>query len=359
MAEQPATAQASHTPHLPVRPEWLALRNEAILEPQLPIIDAHHHLWDRPGARYLFDELLSDLNSGHHVTATIFVQCRSMYRRHAPVPLQPVGEVEFINGIAAQSASGLYGDVAACAAIVGCADLMLGQDVAAVLEQLQAAGNGRLRGIRNSTAWHGDERIRSNPVQPPPGMLSDARFRSGVAQLARYGLSLDIWAYHTQLAEVHALAAAHPHTSIIVNHAGGPLGAGPYAGQREQVMPVWRAAMQQLAALPNVSVKIGGLGMPVGGYDFHLQPEPPSSQQLAQAWQPYVEFCIDSFGPQRCMFESNFPVDKGMFSYATLWNAFKRLSTQYSASERQALFSTTAARLYRIDTGAPTQGDAQ
>jgi len=175
-----------------------------------------------------------------------------------------------------------------------------------------------------------------------------------VAQLAHYHLSLDIWAYHTQLSEVQALAAAHPYTRIIVNHAGGPLGAGPYAGQREQVMPVWRAAMRQLAALPNVSVKIGGLGMPVGGWDFHLQATPPSSQQLAQAWQPYVEFCIDSFGPQRCMFESNFPVDKGMFSYATLWNAFKRLSAQYSASERQALFSTTAATLYRIDTATPT-----
>ncbi len=343
------TAAPGHSPHLHVREEWLALHSEEVLEPQLPIIDAHHHVWDRPTGRYLFDELMADVNAGHNVVATIFVQCRSMYRKHGPDALKPIGEVEFINGLAAQSASGLYGDVRACAAIVGCADLMLGEQVAPVLEKLLQAGGGRLRGIRNSTAWHADERIRSNPIQPPPGMLADARFRAGVAQLPRHGLSLDVWAYHTQLDEVLALAQANPDLSLILNHAGGPLGAGPYIGQRLQVMRAWQDAMRQLSVLPNVYLKIGGLGMPVGGWDFHRQDMPPSSQQLAQAWQPYVESCIELFGPQRCMFESNFPVDKGMFSYLSLWNAFKRLSAAYAPAERTALFSGTAARIYRMD----------
>jgi predicted TIM-barrel fold metal-dependent hydrolase len=345
----PNAAATGHSPHLHVREEWLALQREEVLEPQLPIIDAHHHLWDRPTGRYLFDELMADMRTGHNVIATIFVQCRAMYRKDGPEAFKPVGEVEFINGVAAQSASGLYGEARACAAMVGCADLMLGQQVAPVLEKLQQAGGDRLRGIRNSTAWHADARIRSNPIQPPPGMLSDPRFRAGAAQLQKAGLSLDVWAYHTQLDDVLALAQANPDLSIILNHAGGPLGAGPYVGQRAQVMQLWQAAMAQLAALPNVTLKIGGLGMPVGGWDFHLQDAPPSSVQLAQAWRPYVERCLDMFGPQRCMFESNFPVDKGMFSYVSLWNAFKRLSAAYSADERRALFSGTAARVYRMD----------
>ncbi|WP_034301501.1 amidohydrolase [Herbaspirillum sp. RV1423] len=337
-----------HSPHLAIREDWLALHTEPVLLPDLPIVDAHHHLWDRPTGRYLFDELMADLNVGHNVVATVFVQCRTMYRENGPEALKPVGEVEFINGVAAQSASGLYGAARACAAIVGCADLRLGANVAPVLEALQHAGGGRLRGIRNSTAWHADERIRSNPIQPPPGLLSDAAFRQGAAQLSRFGLSLDIWAYHTQLPEVYALARACPETVIVLNHAGGPLGAGAYAAQRREVFAIWRRDMAALAGLPNVFLKIGGLGMPVGGWDFHLQALPPSSQQLADAWKQYVASCLDLFGVQRCMFESNFPVDKGMFNYLCVWNAFKRLAAGCSPDEQDALFSGNAARLYRI-----------
>jgi L-fuconolactonase len=340
--------KSGHSPHLTVREDWLALHEEPVLLPDLAIVDAHHHLWDRPTGRYLFDELMADLNAGHRVVATLFVQCRSMYRQTGPEALRPVGEVEFINGIAAQSASGLYGAARACAGIIGCADLRLGADVVPVLEALQQAGGGRLRGIRNSTAWHADERIRSNPIQPPPGLLSDAAFRQGAAQLQRFGLSLDIWAYHTQLPEVYALAYACPDTTIILNHAGGPLGAGPYAAQRREVFEIWRREMAALAGLPNVFLKIGGLGMPVGGWDFHLQDLPPSSLQLAQAWTPYVASCLELFGAQRCMFESNFPVDKGMFSYRCVWNAFKRMTAGCSEDERHALFSGNAARVYRI-----------
>ncbi|MBB5390908.1 MULTISPECIES: amidohydrolase [unclassified Herbaspirillum] len=336
------------SPHLRVRQDWLARTAEEALEPALPIVDAHHHLWDRPGGRYLFDELMADIGAGHNVVATVFVQCRSMYRAHGPDAMKPVGEVEFINGLAAQSASGMYGPARACAAIVGFADLMLGEGVQPVLEALLHAGNGRLRGIRNTTAWHADPAIRSNPLPPPPGMLADARFRQGARLLAKYDLPLDVWAYHTQLDEVLALAQACPETRIVLDHAGGPLGAGPYAGRREEVRREWEAAMRRIAAQPNVWLKLGGLGMPVGGWDFHLQEAPPASQQLAAAWRPYIETCIGLFGASRCMFESNFPVDKGMFGYVSLWNAFKRLTQGFGAAERDSLFAGTAREVYRI-----------
>ncbi|WP_050469787.1 amidohydrolase family protein [Herbaspirillum chlorophenolicum] len=339
---------AQSSPHLHVREDWLALTCEEVLEPDLPIVDAHHHVWDRATGRYLFDELMADIGAGHNVIASIFVQCRSMYRADGPDRMKPVGEVEFINGLAAQSASGLYGPARACAAIVGFADLMLGDEVVPVLEALKHAGNGRLRGIRNTTAWHADPAIRTNPIPPPPGMLADPRFQAGARQLARHDLSLDIWAYHTQLDEVLALARACPDTRFVLDHAGGPLGAGPYAGKRDEVMREWEAAMRRIAALPNVWLKLGGLGMPVGGWDFHLRAAPPTSAELAQAWQPYVMTCIELFGPQRCMFESNFPVDKGMFGYVSLWNAFKRLTMAMSGPERASLFSACAQEVYRI-----------
>ncbi|WP_343584351.1 amidohydrolase family protein [Herbaspirillum sp.] len=340
--------QAAASPHLHVREDWLVRTVEDVLEPELAIVDAHHHLWDRPTGRYLFDELMADIGAGHRVVATIFVQCRSMYRQQGPEALKPVGEVEFANGLAAQSASGMYGPARACAAIVGCADLMLGASAQPVLEALLQAGNGRLRGIRNSTAWHADPVIRSNPVPPPPGMLADARFRQGARLLAKYDLPLDIWAYHTQLDEVLALVQACPDTRFVLDHAGGPLGAGPYAGRREEVRREWEASMRRIAALPNVWLKLGGLGMPVGGWDFHLQEAPPASQQLAAAWRPYIETCIGLFGASRCMFESNFPVDKGMFGYVSLWNAFKRLTQGLGEAERSSLFSGTACEVYRI-----------
>ncbi|MCA1326329.1 amidohydrolase family protein [Herbaspirillum sp. alder98] len=336
------------SPHLHVRQAWLALRQEEALEPELPIIDAHHHLWDRPTGRYLLDELSADLGAGHNVVGTVFVQCRTMYRQDGPLALQPVGEVEFIDGIAAESASGRHGPARACAAIVGFADLMLGEAVAPVLDALAAAGNGRLRGIRNTTAWHGDAAIRSNPVPPPPGLLLEPKFQAGARRLPAHGLTLDVWAYHTQLDEVLALARACPDTTIVLDHVGGPLGAGPYRGRQQEVYRHWRAAMQNIAAQPNVCLKLGGLGMPIGGWDFHLLEMPPASEVLATAWQPWIETAIELFSPQRCMFESNFPVDKGMFGYVSVWNAFKRLTAIMSPVERSCLFSGTAQKIYRI-----------
>lgn len=335
--------------HIPVRPDWLALHSEPALEPDREVVDAHHHLWDRPGSRYLLPELLADAVDGHRVVQTVFVQSRSMYRAGGPEALRPVGEVEFANGAAAMSASGFYGPARACAAIVGCADLSLGDAVSPVLDALASAGNGRLRGIRFPVAFHPDEAVRSTPAVSPPGLMASAAFRAAASAVARAGLSLDVWAYHTQLPEVATLAAALPDLTVVVDHCGGPIGVGPYEGRREAAFAEWSDAMAALAERPNVVVKLGGLAMRVGGFDFDQRPRPPSSDDLATAWRPTVETCIALFGPDRCMFESNFPVDKGMVGYRVLWNGFKRLAAGLSEDEKRALFAGTARRVYRLD----------
>ena len=336
------------SPHLPVREDWLARVRERILDPSLPIVDAHHHLWDRPGSRYLLEELLRDTGSGHNVRATVYVQARSMYRAEGPEELRSLGETEFANSVAAQSASGLYGPTRACAGIIGMVDLMLGDGVAPILERHVRAGGDRFRGVRNQTAWHASPEINSNPVPPRPGLLSEPGFRRGAARLAEYGLSLDVWAYHTQLGEVLDLARALPSLTLVLDHCGGPLGAGPYRARRAEVFAEWSGGMRLLAGCPNVVVKLGGLGMAVNGFDFEIGNLPPSSAQLVAAWHPYLETCVEAFGTARCMFESNFPVDKGSYGYAVLWNAFKRFAAAASAEEKAALFSGTAISTYRL-----------
>ncbi|HEX5325217.1 MAG TPA: amidohydrolase family protein [Acetobacteraceae bacterium] len=334
--------------YLRVREDWLACRDEAILEPELPIVDPHHHLWDRPGWRYLLPELLADLDSGHKITATVFVQCRAFHRAAGPDGLKPVGETEFVNGVAAMSASGGYGPTRICAGIVGHANLALGAHVEAVLEAHVRAGGNRFRGIRHITAWDADP-VTLNPGNPaPPGLMADARFREGFARLAAMDLTFDAWLYHPQIPELTALARAVPNARIVLDHVGGPLGIGSHAGQLEEVFRHWRTSIGELARCPNVHVKLGGLGMRINGFDFEANPEPPSSEQLVAAWKPSIETCIEAFGADRCMFESNFPVDKGSYSYAVGWNAFKRLAAGASATEKTALFSGTASRFYRL-----------
>jgi L-fuconolactonase len=324
------------------------LNQEEAIEPELPIVDSHHHLWDRPGQRYLFDDLLGDMRSGHDIRATVFVQSRSMYRASLPPELQSVGEVEFANGVAAQAASGLYDRRLACAAIVGFADLSLGDRVEPVLEALQRAGSDRLRGIRNQTAWHPDPLIVSNPVPPRPGLLAHPQFLAGARRLSVHRLTLDVWAYHTQLAEVADLARSCPDTLIVLDHLGGPLGIGPYRNRRDEVFAEWSVGLKTLAEFPNIVLKLGGLAMRVGGFDFQELPEPPSSTTLASAWAPYITTAIELFGPARCMFESNFPVDKGMVGYVSLWNAYKTVTKDLTPSERYELFCGTAVRTYRL-----------
>ena len=342
---------------------WLALRPaEAILAPDLPIIDPHHHLWDNKRHRYLLDELRQDIGnpagSGHRIVATVFVDCMAFYRADGPATLRAVGETEFANGVAAMCASGAYGELRACAGIVSHADLTLGASVAEVLAaHIAAAGGqgGRFRGIRHAGGWDASPHIHNSHTKPPPGLYADATFRQGFAQLAPLGLSFEAWQFHPQLPEVTALARAFPGTAIILNHLGGPLGVGPYADQKEATFAQWRGHLTELASCPNVNVKLGGLGMRIGMFDHHAQPLPPTSQQLADAWRPWVDTAITVFGAQRCMFESNFPVDKGSASYAVLWNAFKRIAAGASADDMAALFDGTARRVYRLQPSPPTK----
>jgi predicted TIM-barrel fold metal-dependent hydrolase len=335
--------------HLAVRPDWLARRKEAALEPDLPIVDPHHHLIDRPeSGTYLLTDLLADTDSGHNVVATVYLEWLSMYRADGPVEMRPVGEIEFANGVAAMSASGGYGKPRVCAGIVGHADLSLGADVAKVLEAMVAHGGGRFRGIRFISASDPEQVQWGATAVRPQGLLLDRKVREGFAQLAPLGLSFDAFMYHPQLGDLVDLARAFPATPIVLNHVGGPIGLGRYKGKRDEVFADWSKRIRELAACPNVHVKLGGMGMKVFGFDFHAGELPPDSERLATAWRPYVETCIAAFGPHRAMFESNFPVDKGSYGYGVYWNACKRLAQGASAGEKADLFHGTAARFYRL-----------
>jgi predicted TIM-barrel fold metal-dependent hydrolase len=330
--------------------DWLALTQEPTLEPELPICDAHHHFWDLrperiPYPRYLLHELVADMHCGHNVRATVFIETRAMYRPDGPVELRPVGEVEFVQGLAAASASGLYGPCRAAAAIIGHANLNLGDRVAPVLEALQAASPNRFRGIRHTVTWdpHPDLARREQE-----GVLATAAFRAGAHVLARMGLSLDTGLYFPQLPELAAFAQAVPELTIILNHLGGLTRIGPYANRDDEVLTTWRRGLAAVAACPNVSLKLGGIGMPRLGFDWHERATPIGSEELATTMEPFMTSCIEQFGPDRCMFESNFPPDKVSFSHHVLFNAFKRFSKEYSAAERAALFHDTAVRAYRI-----------
>ena len=327
---------------------WTKQRHEAAVEPDLPILDPHHHLWeDEHRGRYLIHEFVEDVGTGHNIIATVFVENGSMYRADGPTAMQPVGEVEFINGIAAMSASGRYGKSRLCAGIVGHADLRLGDRVQPVLEALIAAGNGRFRGIRFGVAWDpGITRVAGR--QAPRHLMLDPIFRQGFARLEPLGLSFDAWQYYPQLPELVDLLRAFPDANVILNHVGGPLGIPPHDGKRDEIFAIWRGHIRELARFPNLSVKVGGLGMPSCGWDFHLRDVPPSSEELAAAWRPYVETCIEAFGVSRCMMESNFPADKRSCGYGVLWNALKRITQGCSAAEKAALYRDTAARVYRL-----------
>jgi predicted TIM-barrel fold metal-dependent hydrolase len=331
----------------PAHEAWLARHDEAAIEPDLPICDPHHHLWEHPTDTYLLDELRADTGSGHRVERTVFVECTSAYRPDGPEALRPVGETELVAAIAAESER-TADQGAVIAGIVGLADLRLGGAVEEVLAAHVEAGAGRFRGIRHATSWDPDPGIRNAHTDPPPGLLGDPSFREGFAALGRAGLRFDAWHYHPQIPELTDLARAQPDVPIVLDHLGGPLGIGPYAGRREEVRDVWRGAMAELAGCENVSVKLGGIGMPIYGLGWHQRPEPPTSEELAEAWAPDIRWCIEAFGVDRCMFESNFPVDKRSCSYVVLWNAFKRIVADASAEERDALFRGTATRFYGL-----------
>ena len=331
--------------------DWLALTQEPTLEPELPICDPHHHFWDRrlqslPYQRYLLDELHADIYSGHNVRSTVFLEARSMYRPDGPVAMRPVGEVEFVQGLAAASASGIYGPSRAAAAIIGHADLKLGAHVAPVLAALQAASPNRFRGIRHNVTWSPDPAVGNRESE---GILAHAIFREGAKVLSRKGLSLDVMIAFPQMPEVADFARAVPELPIILNHIGALNRVGLYANREDEVRAAWRAGIAAVAACPNITLKLGGMGMPRMGFDWHTRAVPIGSEELAEAMAPWMQYCIEHFGPERCMFESNFPPDKVSFSYHVLYNAFKRLSRAYSPAERAAMFHDTAVKVYRID----------
>ena len=333
------------------REDWLAQYTEEVIDPARPIVDPHHHLWDRGGQRYMIEEMAADIASGHNIVATVYVDCRSMYRASGPEAFRPVGEVEFANGVAAMSASGGYSPARINAGIVSHVNLLLGDRARPVLEAEITAGNGRFRGIRHSSAWDAEFEVAGMYAKRPKGILLDPTFREGFACLAPLGLSFDAWLFHPQIGELTDLARAFPDTRIVLDHCGGPVGIGRFAGKREETFVTWKASIEEMAKCPNVAVKLGGLAMRLLGYDFHERAMPPSSEQAAAAWRPYIETCIEAFGPNRAMFESNFPPDKGQCSYQVIFNAFKRIAAQYSEAERTALFSNTATDFYRLKLG--------
>jgi L-fuconolactonase len=327
---------------------WLATTTEDALEPDLEICDPHHHLWDHPKERFLVEELKRETGAGHNVVETVYVDCMSGYFTDGPPEMAPVGEVVFAAEQAAQSAAT---PGARIAAIVGCADLRLGDGVKPVLEAMVERGNGLFTGIRHATAWDANPKVHNSHMDPKPGEMGTAAFRRGFEVLTgELGLTFDAWLYHPQLPEVLDLARTYPEATIILDHLGGPLGIGPYAGRRGEILARWRPMMAEIAACPNVFLKVGGIGMAMYGMAWHKKQSAPASDELVAAWGEPMRHCIEEFGPHRCMFESNFPVDRRGCSYVVLWNAFKKTAAAggYSAAEKADLFRDTARRAYRI-----------
>lgn len=334
----------------PLRPDWLTKAEpEEILDPDLPIIDTHQHFWDRPNRHYLLPDFLADTSTGHNIIGSVFAECGSMYRAKGPEAMRAVGEVEFAAGIAAMCESGQYGTTMAANGIVGFTDLTRGEDARAPLEAMIHAGGGRFRGVRHAANWHANPTVgNSHHADTGAGLYARDDFRTGLGVLTSLNLSLDAWVYFTQLGELTDLARAHPDANIIVNHTGGPLGYGPYTGKTDEVFPVWKAGMTELAKCPNVTMKLGGMLMRLAVFDYHTAARPVSSQELADLWGPWIAPTIEMFGAERCTFESNFPVEKMGVTYAAVWNAFKRIAAGCSADEKTALFAGTAKRAYRL-----------
>ena len=328
---------------------WSVLQNEAAIETDLPIVESHHHLWrTHERGRYLLSEFKDDIGRGHDIRASVFIECMSEYRTEGPEALRPVGETEYIVNLTRGKLADDGGAPNIAAAIVGFADLRLGSDVGPVLDAHVTAAEGRFRGIRHA--------VSADPVigrhayrNSPEGLLGDTQFRAGVAELQARNLSFEAWVYHRQLPEVLALAQAFPAMTIVLNHLGGLVRVGAYRDKAAEMFALWQRYMRDLATAPNIVVKLGGLGLLSFGFDLHRQPVPPDSTELQKAWAPLLDTAIDAFGPERCMFESNFPVDMQSCTYVSLWNAFKKHTGAYAPAERTALFSGTAARVYRID----------
>jgi predicted TIM-barrel fold metal-dependent hydrolase len=351
------TFKGNYYRSIPEARAWQGPFTEEVLFPDLPIVDAHHHLQEDARGRYLFHESIADMATGHRFISTVHVQAKSMMRAEGPAHLKDVGETEFARGVAAMAATSLYGGARVCEGIVGCVDFRLDPGlVAEALDAHEEAAGGRFRGIRQIAPWVDGELAKAMPLNVPEGLFRDAGFRRGFAELARRGHSFDAWLFHPQLGDVASLADAFPDTLIILNHLGGRLGIGPYAFRFDEEFANWRRSMAELARRTNIYVKVGGLGMLYGGYNFHTRPAAPTSEELARAWGPFIREAIALFGPQRAMMESNFPVDNQSASFPVIWNALKRATADMSGDERAWLFHRSAQKAYRLretTTGVP------
>ncbi len=327
------------------REDWLAQVAEPIIDPARPIIDPHHHLWAAPKYPYGLPELRRDTGSGHNIVATVFIECMAGYRADGPEHLRCVGETDYVTQVAEASAADGGPPIAA---IIGSANLRDFAHVDEVLDAHIAAGKGRFRGIRHAAAWDASPAVGEGHHRPPPGLYRDSLFRRGFMAFAKRDLSFDAWLFHPQIPDLTSLATAFPDTTIILDHFGGPIGLWPYK-DRKAVFADWKRDITKLAECPNVVVKLGGMAMPVNNWGFETSHRPPTSAEFVAAQGDWYRATIDLFGPDRCMFESNFPVDRQSIGYAVLWNAFKLMAARYGEEEQDDLFRGTAARVYRVE----------
>ena len=325
--------------------EWLALTKEDAIDPELPICDPHHHFWDWPDGRYLLEEFFHDIDGGHNIVKTVYIESESVNKKYAAQGMSPAEETKFVHDVINQKVGEQYRSINVAAGIVSFADFTLGSAVEPVIEEHLAVSD-RFRGIRQVASWNEHDDVIFSPS--PPGLLMDSKFREGLACLKDYDLIFETFLHHPQIMELEDLARALPDIPIILDHIGGPIRIGPYAEKQDEVFRGWKSAITALAASPNVFVKLGGLGMPFCGFGWNERPAPPNSTEMAEAMAPYFLWCIEHFGVERCMFESNFPVEKESCSYTVLWNAFKRIAKGFSPAERDALFCNTAVKAYRL-----------
>jgi predicted TIM-barrel fold metal-dependent hydrolase len=325
-----------------------AAEPEPAVDPQRRIVDPHHHLWDRRGSTYLAEQLLADTRATHNVTHTIFVDCMAEYEENGPEHLRPVGETRFVAAQAAQTRAAGGTEIAG---IVSFADMNLGAAVEEVIAAHEMAGTGLFRGVRYATAWSDHPEVRVGHTNPPERLMEDTKFREGIAALGAMGHSFDAWLYFNQLHELTAMARDLTDVSIILNHLGAPLGIGPYRDRLDDVTARWKASMVDVASCPNVSLKLGGIGMDdLFATGWRKLDPPPDSDLVVARWDDQVRWCIDTFGPSRCMFESNFPVDRQALTYSVIWNAFQKIAAVYDDAEQDEMFSGTAIRVYRLET---------
>ena len=328
--------------------QWHGQVVEEILDPDRKIADPHHHLWRRPGGfDYLLADLWGDTDSGHNIVKTVFVECHSEYRTDGPENLRPIGETEFVAGVAEESTRGTEKQ-ARIAGIVAHADLALGDAVEEVLQAHEAAGQQRFKGIRHAGARAEDPSGMMIAGRAPESLYENRRFREGMKVLGRMGLTYDTWHYHYQNPGFAALARAVPETTMVLDHFGTPLGVGRYEGKREEIYTQWEKDIAEIAKCDNVVAKLGGMAMPDNGFGWHLRAAPPTSDEFVAVQKRYYLHTIECFGPDRCMFESNFPVDKYSISYQVLWNGLKKIAQDFSEDEKDAMFSGTASRVYRL-----------